>query len=249
MNTKPITGLYLLVFLSALPVRAQESRWFLSASAGVSLLPLKQVNEDNERDIQGWNELGVPIKPFPALNTAYFLSGKVMYRFSPYGAFSLAVSKFSREVQTEYTDQNITLMMRRSVGSADLTAGVIQYLPQILYPAEWYVELRIGYADARARAEAHSTLSVEIDDTTLVGMLVDSDAVYSKTKSFAAVGVGMKIPLVSPLVMSAEVHYKNILVGNMEGEVTEFGEEYTEVSSIKFDYSGLFICVGLGVEF
>jgi hypothetical protein len=210
---------------------------------------MTQVDEDNQRDIEGWNRQGVYIGSFPSIKNAFMLSLKGVYRHDRDVAVSLAVADGSREVSTSYTTPEQTLTLIRSVGFTDVTFGVLYHFPLAFHSVESYLGGEVGFMWARAQAEAYGTKTIKIVDSTQTIVTVDTKGIYKARKTMANVTAGATVWVFEPVFVRAEAQYKVGNVGKMDGHVTRTGSERDETTSIEFNYSGFLLTLGLGVRF
>lgn len=242
--------LLLLVALALHPVlRAQEGTFSVNLSAGLAHLQLDQVDEDNQRDVEGWNRQGVFIGPFPSIKNAFLLSLKAVYRYDRDMAFSLSVCEGSREVSSSYTTPEQTLTLIRSVSFTDVTVGVLYHFPLSYDRVEGYVGGEVGFMKARAEAEAYGSRTVKIVDSTQTFVTADTKGTYRAGKTMASVLLGATMQLFEPIFLRAEAQYKVGNVGKMDGRVTRMGTERDETTSIEFNYSGFLLTLGIGARF
>jgi hypothetical protein len=228
---------------------AQEGTFSLNLSVGLAHLQLDQVDEDNQRDVEGWNHQGVFIDPFPSIKNAFMLSLKGVYRYDRDVAFSLAISDGSREVSTSYTRPEQTLTLIRSVGFTHVTLGVLYHFPLFYGRAEGYVGGDVGVLKARAQAEAYGSRMVKIIDSTQTFVTADTKGTYRASKTVADVTLGATVRLFEPVFLRTEAQYTVGKVGKMDGRVTRMGTERDETTSIEFNYSGFLFTLGVGVQF
>lgn len=229
--------------------RCPECGLIVSGSVGYAVLSLEQVNKDHDRDVAEWNALGIDIPAFSPMHGFKVLSGSLTYRFGPYGAVSLRVVDFSKGIRTEYSDPLQSLLLERSVGAMETTVGFQYFIPFLVDLGDWYMELSLGQIKARARASAYGTSIANEDGEPLTTIWENTHSRYEKTKSFAAIGLGVNIPLFEPFLLMGKVEFQNAPVGKMEGRIAEFGERFREISTTAFDYTGLFFSLGIGIEF
>lgn len=240
---------FLLALLALQISSAQEHTFLFSVSAGLARMSLDQVDEDNQRDVEGWNLQGVPIGSFPSMKNAFMLSLKGSYRYDRDIALLFSISDASQEVSTSYNTSDQTLELIRSVGFTDATFGVLYHFPLYYDIAESYAGAEIGVMWARARAKAYGTRTRKIADSTETVPTVDTKGTYKANKTIVNALAGMTVQVFEPLFLSAELKYKVGKVGKMDGHVTRIGDERDETTSIEFDYSGLLVTLGLGVRF
>ncbi len=244
-------GLLLAVTIIAFHQRAwsQERTLTVNASVGYKLLQMKDVDGDNQRDVEAWNDQGIPIGPFPPLKATLSLSISVSYRFNRDNAVSLSIATMSRQVVTSYNGPDATLDMKRSVGSTDITIGVVQYFRPLLYSVDWYAGVEVGLMFARADAEAFGTRTFTVSDSTETLTFLDTKAAYRATKIIVNFNLGAQVQVFEPMMVKLDVSYKFGGVGKMDGDVSRIGSTTHETTSIGFDYSGFVFNVGLGVVF
>ncbi len=239
---QPVICAALLGALTMLP--AQEPKWSFTVGGGWTLLPMSSVNSKHRAEIEGWAEQGVPLKDFPELGQAAMTAIRVQYRFSHNGAVTVAYSGFSQEVSSSSLDPGIIFSTSRAISMDDFAVGILQYFPEIIYPVEMYFELAVGRANVKFRGD-------KIGEVTLysVPTVFDEVARFSTAQGYAAVALGANLPLFGPLVLNGEVRFKSIQVGPMDGKLVQAGIERAERTLTSFDFSGLYISLGLGLEF
>lgn len=239
---------FVLTLTPPLALFAQEETFSVNISAGFARLQLDQVDDDNQRDVEGWNRQGVFIGPFPSIKNAFLLSVKGVYRYDREVAFSFSISNGSREVSTSYTTSEQTLTLIRSVGFTDVTVGVLYHFSLYSGRAESYIGGEAGLMNARAEAEAYGAKTTKIVDSTQTIITADTKGKYSAGKTMASVIVGATARVVEPLFLRAEAQYKVGNVGRMNGRVTRIGSEREETTSIEFNYSGFLFTLGIGIR-
>lgn len=255
-GTRWTVGTFLPTFLVFLfligffqPLAAQEGTWTFSASVGYATLEMTAVDDDNRNDVEGFNDAGIPIGPFPLLNASPFFTGKVHYRLDREFGASLRVQYFSKEVSTRFEHPDEFLHLTRSVGATDI-AGALIYYPQFQpYAFEWYIELNIALTFARARATANGEKNFKIDGQTNFVKTFDSDGNYKKSKLGVGIGTGVTMALTGPLFLRGEVSYKFAQMGTMDGTVRRFDSTTPQGTTIEFNFSGFLLSAGVGVEF
>jgi len=255
-GTRWTVGTFLPTFLVFLlltgffqPLAAQEGTWTFSASVGYATLEMTAVDDDNRNDVEGFNDAGIPIGPFPLLNAAPFFTGKVHYRLDREFGASLRVQYFSKEISTRFEHPDEFLHLVRSVGATDI-AGALVYYPQFQpYAFEWYIELNIALTLAQARATANGEKNFKIDGQTNFVKTFDSDGNYKKSKLGVGIGTGVTMALTGPLFLRGEVSYKFAQMGTMDGTVRRFDSTTPQGTTIEFNFSGFLLSAGVGVEF
>lgn len=239
---------FILLTVAACFSHAQERTFSFSLSAGYARLSLDQVDEDNQRDVEGWNRQGLPVGSFPSMKNAFMLSLKGVYRYERDVAFSLSVSDGSREVSTTYNTPEQTFTLVRSVGFTDFTFGVLYHVPIYYDVVEGYAGADVGLMRARANAEAYGTKTIKIVDSTQTVVTADTKGTYKASKTMVNVTLGTTVRVFEPMFLRAEAQYKVGKVGKMDGHVTRMGSEGEETTSIEFDFSGFFFTLGIGVR-
>ncbi|MEX1276193.1 MAG: hypothetical protein WEE20_09680 [Bacteroidota bacterium] len=230
------------------PLPAQEGTWTFSASVGFATLELTAVDEDNRSDVEGFNEVGIPIGAFPLLSGSPFFNAKLHYRLDREFGASLRVQYFSKEVSTRFEHPDEFLHLTRSVGATDV-AGALVYYPQLqAYGFEWYIELNIALTFARAQAVANGEKNFKIDGQTSFVKTFDSDGNYKKSKLGVGIGTGATIPVTGPWFLRGEVSYKFAQMGAMNGTVRRFDSTSPQETTIAFNYSGFLLSAGVGIE-
>lgn len=231
------------------PLAAQEGTWTFSASVGYATLEMTAVDNDNRNDVEGFNDAGIPIGPFPLFKASPFFTGKVHYRLDREFGTSLRVQYFSKEISTRFDHPDEFLQLTRSVGATDI-AGALVYYPQFQsYAFEWYIELNIALTFAKARAIANGEKNFKIDGQTNFVRTLDSDGNYKKNKLGVGIGTGATMGLTGPLFLRGEVSYKFAQLGTMDGTVRRFDSTTPQGTTIEFNFSGFLLSAGVGVEF
>ncbi|HEY5615654.1 MAG TPA: hypothetical protein VIL52_06490, partial [Bacteroidota bacterium] len=136
-----------------------------------------------------------------------------------------------------------------SIGFTDALVGVAFYSPVTPLNAEVYAGGEAGMMFARAEAEAYGTRTEKVSDTTQTSVVVDTKGTYRINKLVLNVVAGADVHVFDPLFVRLEAKYKFGKVGKMEGDIRRFTTMSTEETSIEFDYSGLFLTVGIGIVF
>ena len=241
-------GILVLLVMISENAEGQDLRWAVSGSIGYASLAMDEVNEENRTDVQTWNELGIPLEPFPPLQSSVVFSGRLTYRFQPNFALSISIGNSSTEVNTKYVGQRQTLSMIRSVGSTEMAVAFINYVPSRFSFVDWHAEFNVGYMSAWAKSDAFGTMTLGGPDSTYTVTNVDTKGAYDRLRTFASVGLGATVQIARNLLLGAEGKYRFAKMGRMEGEATRFGETTSE-TTVEFDYSGLLLSIGLGLGF
>ncbi len=238
------------IIASAFPLRAQEGTWSVSASTGIVVLTLKDVEGDNRRDVELWylNE-NIPIGNFQPLDYALGFAASGSYRFDRDIALTFGVTTFRKEVATSYHGSEASLEMRRVVGTTDFKFGLAYYLPRSFQDIESYFLVELGSMRTRATADAFGTRTEKNADSTITLITYDSQGVYEKTKLVVTAGFGATSRLFSNVFMKLEGIYKFAKIGKIDGTLTSFGAPVPHTTSIDFDYSSFFISLGFGMVF
>ena len=71
---------------------------------------------------------------------------------------------------------------------------------------------------------------------------------HTKTSLSASFFVGADVPLLRPIFLRGEAGYRFAQVGELNGDITQFGVHSNETSTTSFDFSGFLISVGIGVD-
>ena len=245
---KRLLILFVTLVFSAIVLRAQELPWSFSVSSGLVRMDMGQVETDNTNDIRGWNQQGIPIEEFKSVKTAWLFGAKGSYRFERDIFLSLAVAYAEREVRALYESYDVTLDLKRSVGFTDITAGLGYYFPIFPIHTDAYAGAELGMMFARANALAFSFTQKEADSTQ-IEIVLDSEGIYRKNKLVLSAIAGANIHVLEPVFVQVEAKYKFGLVGKMEGDVRRFDVTDTQETTIEFDYSGLFLSIGIGIVF
>ncbi|MBI3586193.1 MAG: outer membrane beta-barrel protein [Ignavibacteriales bacterium] len=241
-----------IIFLGLLPfqLHAQEGKWSVSGSAGYGILSTKDVDDKNSRDVQGYNDSGLPIDDIPKLSAAPVYAAKVSYRYTREFGFSLSVLYTAKEVSTEYKGSDDYLSLKRSIGSTDVSLGLLFYPAAQPYFLKWYVQADMGVLFATAKAETFGTHTYKVNGQPDVQPTIDTKGTYNKSKLDVAARIGADIPLVQNFFLRAEGGYRLAVLGKLEGSVSRLDGTTTSVeSTVDFNYSGFLVSVGVGIEF
>ena len=228
---------------------SQYRKFSVTASVGYSSLNLGEVDNKNQSDVFGWTDQGVPVSQFGSLKQSPFYSAGVSYRLDRELGFSLTWSYWRKSVSAAYSGSASSLSLDRGVGSTDYTLG-ISYYPDIQFSFfEWYCKLNLDLEYARATASAEGTQTFNISGVLLSMPLVETEALYKKRKTALSLAVGADVPIIRHVFVNAEAAYRFAQLGNLEGDITQFGESSVETSSVAFDFSGFLVGAGLRIEF
>ncbi len=227
---------------------AQDRTFSITGSAGYGLLNLSAVDERNASDVVGWTNLGIPVNDFASVKRSPLFSGRMTYRYSRDFSVSLHGSYFSKTVYSSYDGSEAVLQLERSVGATDLSLGVAYYPAVQPYLFEWYLQVNFGVFMPRVTARTVGTQATKPAGVIVMVPLVDTDARYKKTKTFAAFFVGADMPLFQRVFLKGEAGYRVAQMGELDGEITRFGVQINQPSITLFDFSGLIVSVGVGVE-
>lgn len=247
-SARPGITLATLVILCSSVLVAQRHPWSLAASAGISVLSLGAVDDDNAADAQGWALQGYPVSQFPSLKQAALYSMQVSYRHDREFAVSLLALYSSKTVRASYHAPDADLDLARGAGSTDIILGIAYYPAARPYFLEWYLQATFGLTFAHATANAVGFRNVKIAGVPTPQPFVETDATFSKTKTSVGAGAGIDVPIVSRVAIKAEVLYRVAQVGAINGTVTRFGEQSDATTTIDFDYSGFLFSTGIRVE-
>ena len=242
----------LLALLLPLAAHAQEARFSFGASAGWANLAMRAVRQKNESDVNGVNgfiALGFPVAPFPALNPVPFVTARAAYRFSHAGSVSLSVQTFARTLEATTPAGQPYLYLQRGLGATDVMLGAAHHFPPSVGDLDVTVELAVGTTTAWVHAEAYGTAEILVGKTLLKVILFDSQADYTLSSPFTVAGMAAGLPLPGPFVLKATAHYKTGPIAKMAGKFTEGGVTTPLISQVEFDFSGLFLSLGLALEF
>jgi hypothetical protein len=231
------------------PTLSQDRTFSITGSAGYSLLSLGAVDAKNASDVVGWNALGIPVNDFASLKQSPFFSGRATYRYTRDFALSLHGSYFSKTVSSSYSGPDAVLQLDRSVSATDLMLGVAYYPDLQPYLFQWYLQANVGVILARATARAVGTQATKPGGTVVMVPLVDSEGKYKKAQTSAALFVGADMPLIRHVFIRGEAGYRVAQVGELDGDITRFGVQSNESSTTMFDFSGVLVSMGVGVEF
>jgi hypothetical protein len=233
----------------AVSVLAQDDSFVVTALGGYSYLGLEQVDEDNEADVLGYQELGYDVSVMESLKHMIVYGGKVTYFYQRDNFVSLMVLVGNKEVSTSGDDGQLALTLRRSVGFTDVFAGFGFHVAQLSPEGNLYGELQIGMLFGRAGSYAYETETVKVGNTSVTTVLDDSEGSFSKSKLAVAAGLIGSTPLFGPVVGSLELRYQVGNVGKMDGTLTTFGVSQPRTTSIDFNFSGLLATAGIGIQF
>jgi opacity protein-like surface antigen len=237
-----------MVILCSSVLYAQRHPWSLTASAGISVLSLGAVDDDNAADAQGWARQGYPVSEFPSLKQPMLYSMRVSYRHDREFSVSLLALYSSKTVEAFYHSPDAELDLARGAGSADIVLGVAYYPAARPYFLEWYVQATFGVTFTHATANAVGFRNVKIAGVPTPQPFVDTDAKFSKTKTSAGLGAGIDIPIMSRVAINVEALYRFAQVGAMNGTVTRFGERNDATTTVEFNYSGFLFSTGIRFE-
>jgi opacity protein-like surface antigen len=237
-----------MVILCSSQLYAQRHPWSLTASAGMSVLNLGTVDDDNAADAEGWAAQGYPVSRFPSLKQQLLYSMRVSYRYDREFAVSLLAFYSSKTVQSAHHSPDDGLDLSRGAGATDIILGIAYYPAARPYFLEWYVQATFGLTFAQARANAVGFRNVKIAGVPTPEPFVDTDAKFSKTKTSVGVGAGIEIPVMSRVSINAEAFYRFAQVGAMSGTLTRFGDRTDATTTIEFNYSGFLLSTGIRIE-
>jgi len=237
-----------MVILCISAVRAQGHPWSVTGSAGMSVLSLGAVDDDNAADARGWASEGYPISQFPSVKKALLYSGRLSYRHDREFAVSLIALYSSKTVRASYHAADADLELSRGVGSTDVLVGIAYYPAARPYFLEWYVQATFGLTFGHATATATGVRYVKVAGVPTPQPLIGTDASFSKTKTSVGAGAGMDIPILSRVAFKADALYRFAQFGMMDGTVTRFGERSDATTTIEFNYSGFLFTAGIRIE-
>jgi hypothetical protein len=230
------------------PTLAQDRTFSITGSAGYGVLSLGAVDEKHASDVVGWTNLGIPINDFASVKPSPFFSGRMTYRYSRDFSVSLYGSYFSKTVYSSYDGSDAVLQLERSVGGTDLSLGIAYYPTAQPYLFQWYLQANFGIFMARVTAKTVGTQATKPAGFIIMVPLVDTDARYKKTKTYAAFFVGADVPLFQQVFLKGEVGYRVAQMGELDGEITRFGVQTNQPSVTVFNFSGLVASLGIGIE-
>ena len=242
----------LIALLLPLAAPAQEARFSFGVSAGWANLAMRAVRQKNESDVNGVSgfiALGFPVAPFPALNPVPFVTARAAYRFSQASSLSLSVQTFARTLEAATPAGQPHLYLQRGLGATDIMLGAAHHFRPRVGDLDVAVELAVGATAAWVTTEAFGTAEIIVSKETVEVTIYDSQTELTLTSPFALVGIAAGLPLPGPLALQAAARYKSGPITKMSGEATEFGVTTGYVSQIEFDCSGLFLSLGLALEF
>jgi hypothetical protein len=231
------------------PALAQDRTFSVTGSAGYGLLNLGAVDAKNASDVVGWTSLGFPLSNIASVKQSPFFSARMTYRYTRDFAISLYGSYFSKTVSSSYNGSDAVLKLDRSVGATDLYLGIVYYPAAQPYLFEWYLQANLGVILARGTTRTVGSQAVKSGGVTTMVPFDDSEGKYKKTKTAAAFFVGANMPLARWVFLKGEAGYRVAQVGELDGDVTSFGVQSTITTTTPFDFSGLLVSVGAGIEF
>lgn len=244
-----------LAILSVEAALAQEGTWAVSVSSGVAFLGLKSVEEEGQKDIDGYHnpvirfpENTIPIGPYPSFGIAPVFSGRVLYRYDRDFSIALSVAGYAKQIETSYRDAEAYLLLQRKVGATDIILDVAHYFPPLVYGAELYAEIGIGKMFAYAQSYTAED-KLKSADTLTVTPKQRSAGDFEISKLFVSVGTGIDISITSWLSLKTEARYKFAPVGRLDGELKRFDQTYPYTTTSEFDFSSLLVTSGLCVLF
>ena len=228
---------------------SQYKKLSVTASVGYSSLNLGEVDNKNQLDAFGWAAQGIPVSQFGSLKQSPFYSAGVTYRLDRELGFSLAWSYWRKSVSASYAGSTSSLVLERGVGSTDYTLG-ISYYPDVQFSfLEWYFKLNLDLEYARATASAEGTQTFNFSGVLIPMPLVETEGLYKKSKTAVSLAIGGDVPIIHHVFVNVEAAYRFAQLGNLEGNIAQFGESSVETSSVAFDFSGILVSTGLRVDF
>ncbi len=239
----------LLALLMPLTAQAQEARFSFGVSTGWANLTMRAVRQDNENDLAGFIALGFPVAPFPELNPVPFVTARVAYRFSHARSVFLSVQTFDRTLEATTPAGQPHLYLQRGLGATDVMLGAAHHFPPSVGDLDVTVELAVGTTSAWVHAEAFGTTEILVGKTPQEVTIFDSQTDYTLSSPFAVAGMAAGLPLPGPFALKAAARYKTGPIAKLAGETTEDGVTTRLISEVEFDFSGLFLSLGLALEF
>lgn len=236
------------VMLSVSALNAQNHPWSVSGSAGISVLSLGAVDDDNAADARGWASQGYPISQFPSLKAASLYAARLSYRQDREFAVSLIALYSLKTVRASYHSHDADLDLSRGIESTDVILGVAYYPAARPYFLEWYLQATFGLTFGNATATATGVRTANVSGGSTPQPFIETDARFSKTKPSVSAGAGMDIPLLPRVALKTEALYRFAQFGVMSGTVTRFGERRDETTTIDFNYSGFLLTAGIRIE-
>jgi hypothetical protein len=230
------------------PTFAQDRTFSIAGSAGYGLLSLGAVDAKNASDVIEWANLGIPVNDFASVKQSPFFSGRLTYRYSRDFSVSVYGSYFSKKVYSSYDGLDAVLQLERSVGAADFSLGIAYYPAAQPYFFQWYLQANLGVFLARVTSKSVGTQATKPAGVVVMVPLIDTDARYKKTKTFAAFFVGADLPVFERVFLKGEAGYRIAQIGELDGEITRFGVPMNQPSVTLFDFSGFIVSVGVGIE-
>ena len=246
-------GLALVLAMLPSMLPAQEGTWTVSAGGGYAYIFLDAVKGDMDRDVRGYNNAGLLLPPFPSPSSTLALEGKATYRFDREFSWSFTLNSSSRTVGTSWEDGTYALSLERTLSSVTAMLGLGYHLPTG-YDQDVYLEVQLGYLFAKATSSADWTKSTKVADSTgmyvtVMETLDDTRAKFTKSKLIVAAALGGTLRISGPLFIRGEALYRFGQIGTIDGTKTQFGQSVPQTTSIEFDFSGIFLTAGLGIEF
>ena len=226
----------------------QDRTFSITGSAGYGILSLSAVDAKNASDVVGWGSLGIPVNDFASVKQSLFFSGRMTYRYSRDFSVSLYGSYFSKTVYSSYDGSNAVMQLERSVGATDLSLGIAYYPRAQPYLFQWYLQVNFGVFLPRVTAKTVGTQATKPAGFIIMVPLIDTDARYKKTKTFAAFFVGADMPLFQHVFLKGEAGYRVAQMGELDGEISRFGVQNNQPSVTLFDFSGFLVSLGVGIE-
>ncbi|MCI0707611.1 MAG: hypothetical protein L0Y80_09030 [Ignavibacteriae bacterium] len=211
-------------------------------------MSLSQVDANHQRVVESWRNDGIPIEDLGSLKSGLFLNARGAYRIERDLALTASVAYSEGDVRAYYEDYDLTVELTRSVGFTDAMVGIEYYVPFVPLDAEAYIGAEMGMMFARAHATTFGT-ERKMTDTTEMEVVLDSRGKYRKSKLVLNVTAGADVNVLGPLFARLEAKYKFGKIGLMPGDIQRLAGPPLDESTVEFDFSGLFLSVGIGIVF
>jgi opacity protein-like surface antigen len=219
------------------------------------LLPrMTDVNEQIDRQMQGWRELLAAPIPFPdKIDGDRLIGAQILYHFSEDYAAGLDISQYQEKVATEYSKPATATPERffyeREVQAVNVALNLKYYFG---YYAADRLNAYIGAGTGVIFVKANSTTqsSFITDGSGEVGLQpVDTRGKFSGESLMATTAAGFDFQLTDFFAFSAEIGYQFANVGQLEGTVNliDNPDDTAFTTNTSFDFSGFYFHAGLGI--
>jgi hypothetical protein len=232
-------------------VLAQEGLWTLSGGAGYAFISLGAVKADLDRDVRGYNEVGLEIPGFPSPSPGIAFTAAATYRFDREYSFALNAYHDSRTVETSWSNAEDALSLKRRIKASVVSAGLLYHFPTDM-DSDLFAEVEIGMLFARATSYALWTHTEKISDSSLVyttEVLDNTVGVFEKSKLIVSGGIGGSIRVFGPMFLRGKMIYRFGQIGQIDGSKTDqYGQTVDQTTSIDFNFSGFLFLASVGIE-